>query len=132
MNLGDVKIAVGLDVEIINGILVHLYEANAIPPEINLGIEVGGETINLLHARLLQPRVVVKYDGDTPRLGALLTGEVSQYDNDPVPLSAWLKEPFVAMLRSRAAPRSTEMPPVPIRDRSDTRSAPPVMCVPPV
>lgn len=91
MNLGDVKIAVGLDVEIINGILVHLYEASAIPPEINLGIEVGGETINLLHARLLQPRVVVKYDGDTPRLGALLTGEVSQYDNDPVPLSAWIE-----------------------------------------
>ena len=91
MNLGQVKIAAGLDIEIINGILVHLYEASAIPPEINLGIESGGKTINLLHARLEQPRVSVKYDNGSPRLGVSLSGEASLYDGEPAALGCWIE-----------------------------------------
>lgn len=91
MNLGQVKIAAGLDIEIINGILVHLYEASAIPPEINLEIGSGGQTTSVLLARLNQPRVEVKDPNGTPRLGARLTGELVLLEADPIPLSTWVE-----------------------------------------
>lgn len=105
MDMGAVKIAVGLDLAILNDILVHLYEAAAIPPEINLGIGSGGDSQNVFHARLDQPVIDIKDPNTTPRAGVRLSGEAQLFNAEPVPMGAWIELIPVVVPVTDAAPQ---------------------------
>jgi len=87
MNLGQVKIAVGINVDIVSGIITSLYEKEIIPS----GIEFGS-----ISAEINEPIIEVKDPTTNPRLGMRING---QYFNDgaaPVDFEVWLRlQPFV-------------------------------------
>ena len=92
MDMGSVKIAVGLDLEVIDDILKYVYEQSALSAPIDLNIGIGDESLPAVDARLLLPTTEVK-DIDTiaPRLGVRINGELSLFGGDPSPLTAWIE-----------------------------------------
>jgi len=86
MELGTVQIAVGLHLDLVQGIISKLYVDETIPHEIAFGS---------ISATIEEPIVEVRHTGDTPRLGLKVTGVFST-DTDNTPFQLWLVlQPFV-------------------------------------
>mgnify|MGYP006153895225 CR=1 FL=1 len=90
MDMGTVKIAVGIDIEVINGILRYVYRESALSAPIDLNVFTDTATLPALQAQLEQPLVELKDVDTTPRLGIRLTGEVSLFGADPTSITAWI------------------------------------------
>lgn len=91
MEMGSVKIAVGIDVDIINGILRHVYRESALSAPIDLNIFTENSTLPALQAQLEQPVAELKDVETTPRIGVRLTGEVSLFGAEPTIVTAWIE-----------------------------------------
>lgn len=91
MDMGSVKIAVGLDIEVINGILRYVYRETALSAPIDLNIFTDDNTLPALQAQLQQPLVELKDSDTQPRLGVRLNGEVALFGGNPAQLTAWIE-----------------------------------------
>lgn len=89
MDMGSVKIAVGIDIEVINGILRYVYRESALSAPIDLNIFTDSNTLPALQAQLAQPVVELKETDSALRIGVRVTGEVSLFGSTPATVSAW-------------------------------------------
>ncbi len=91
MDMGSVKIAVGLDFEVIDDILKYVYENTNLSAPIDLNIGVDDESLPALDARLLVPKTELKDVNTAPRLGVRINGELSVFGEETTPLTAWIE-----------------------------------------
>ncbi len=88
MDLGEVKIAVGINVDIIKGIVAHLYATEVIPSSFEFGD---------IQIQINEPTIEVREPAtNNARLGLHITGEFKNGDSDASPFDIWMKlRPFV-------------------------------------
>ncbi|WP_025743680.1 hypothetical protein [Aquimarina pacifica] len=94
MDLGQVKIAVGINVDIIKGIVTHLYVTEVIPPTFEFG--------NIL-IHIDEPSIEVRDPATDARLGLHITGSFENGDDEATPFDIWMKlKPFVKTVSGSA------------------------------
>ena len=91
MEMGTVKIAVGIDIEVINGILRHVYRESTLSAPIDLNIFTTSNTLPFLRAQLAQPVAELRNPDTVPQLGVRLTGTVSLLGAEPSTFNAWIE-----------------------------------------
>lgn len=94
MNLSQVKIAVGINTDLVKGIITSLYVKGTIPSKFEFGN---------IQIDINEPIVEVKDPTDNPRLGLRVNGKFKNGDLDPVNFEIWLKlQPFVRTISGQS------------------------------
>lgn len=87
MELGQVKIAVGINPDILKGIVSSLYDKETIPHAFEFGS---------IHIEIAEPHIEIRSTGSQPRIGLSFTGGFKNGADPAVPFSLWLRlAPFV-------------------------------------
>ncbi|MCF6299887.1 MAG: hypothetical protein L3J52_02035 [Proteobacteria bacterium] len=87
MNLEQVKIAVGINIDIFKGIINYLYTEEVIPSSFEFG--------DIL-IQLDEPSVEIRDGAVNPRLGLHITGGFKNGDSDSISFDIWMRlRPFV-------------------------------------
>jgi len=87
MNLSQVKIAVGINTDLIKGIITSLYALDVIPSTFEFGS---------IQIEINEPIVEVRDATTNPRLGLQIIGRFTNGDAAPIDFDVWLRlQPFV-------------------------------------